>query len=90
MRNSIAKRASIEFYFLLSHRGFEGSLQFDHANSKLDLDIRTTTENVPVGQDIRQLSGGEKSFGTSCFLFSLWDALASPLICLDEFDVYMV
>lgn len=40
-------------------------------------------------RDIRQLSGGEKSYSTACFLFSLWTAMASPLRCLDEFDVFM-
>lgn len=45
-----------------------------------------TSEN----RDIKQLSGGEKSYSTACFLFSLWQAMGSPLRCLDEFDVYMV
>ncbi len=40
-------------------------------------------------RDIKQLSGGEKSYSTSCFLFSLWQALGSPIRCLDEFDVFM-
>lgn len=40
-------------------------------------------------RDIRQLSGGEKSYSTACFLFSLWTAMSSPLRALDEFDVFM-
>lgn len=40
-------------------------------------------------RDVRQLSGGEKSYSTSCFLFSLWSSMAAPLRCLDEFDVFM-
>lgn len=40
--------------------------------------------------DVKQLSGGEKSYGTGCFLCSLWSAIGSPTRCLDEFDVFMV
>lgn len=40
-------------------------------------------------RDVKQLSGGEKSYSTACFLFSLWQAMGSPMRCLDEFDVYM-
>ena len=35
------------------------------------------------------LSGGEKSFSTTCLLLSLWDAMGAPIRCLDEFDVFM-
>ena len=41
-------------------------------------------------RDVRQLSGGEKSYSTACFLISLWNSMGSPIRCLDEFDVFMV
>jgi chromosome segregation ATPase len=40
--------------------------------------------------DMRALSGGERSFSTVCFILSLWSIAESPFRCLDEFDVYMV
>ncbi|KAG9336229.1 hypothetical protein JZ751_002576 [Albula glossodonta] len=39
--------------------------------------------------DVRTLSGGERSFSTLCFILSLWEITESPFRCLDEFDVYM-
>jgi chromosome segregation ATPase len=53
---------------------------------------RDDNEEEAAGEeerDVRQLSGGEKSYSTSCFLFSLWSSMAAPLRCLDEFDVFM-
>lgn len=44
-------------------------------------------ENI---NDMRSLSGGERSFSTVCFIRSLWEITESPFRCLDEFDVYMV
>lgn len=58
-------------------------------NKKLDLIVipqhgsqgLTTTSN---------LSGGERSFSTVAFLYSLWQCMEFPFYFLDEFDVYMV
>lgn len=36
------------------------------------------------------LSGGERSFSTVAFLYSLWQCMEFPFYFLDEFDVYMV
>jgi hypothetical protein len=50
----------------------------------------TIIQDETESRDIRQLSGGEKSYSTACFLFSLWHCMGCPIRCLDEFDVYMV
>lgn len=46
--------------------------------------------NRAAFNDMRALSGGERSFSTVCFILSLWSIAESPFRCLDEFDVYMV
>lgn len=92
MRNSIAKRANLDFLFLLEHRGFSGTLQFGFDQKELALQIDTyiSSKDSSSHSEIKQLSGGEKSYSTACFLFSLWNAIVTPFFCLDEFDVYMV
>lgn len=115
-RRSVSKMSSTEFIFMLTARGFQGSLEYKHHEAELH--IRVIPQGQPRGdhsggrgvaarsahpgsksdstaaeaenRDVRQLSGGEKSYSTACFLFSLWQAMGSPLRCLDEFDVYMV
>lgn len=57
------------------------------ANDMLTSD--TDASSITAERDVRQLSGGEKSYSTACFLFSLWSSMSAPLRCLDEFDVFM-
>lgn len=90
-RKNISQESLVEFIVLLSARGFSGSLDYHHQLRELHLSIRTDGEQNKPEQtrDIKQLSGGEKSFGTTCFLLSLWGSIGAPLRCLDEFDVFM-
>ena len=89
-RRQITAMARIMFVYLLSERGFRGQLLMNHARRLLDLSIEPDiTKKSGAGRGTRTLSGGEKSFSTICLLLSLWEAMGSPVRCLDEFDVFM-
>lgn len=89
-RSGISVRARVTFSYLLSERKFRGNLNIDHRNQALDINVQPdSTEKSGDGRQTKTLSGGEKSFSTVCLLLSLWDAMGSPIRCLDEFDVFM-
>jgi len=76
--------------YLLSERQFRGQINIDHAQKELDIQVQPDiTRKSDKGRQTKTLSGGEKSFSTICLLLSLWDAMGSPIRCLDEFDVFM-
>ncbi|KAL4948007.1 hypothetical protein BDW69DRAFT_177269 [Aspergillus filifer] len=89
-RSHISHRAKAQFTYLLSERSFRGKLLADHENKVLDLQVEPDiTKGSSEGRGARTLSGGEKSFSQVCLLLALWEAMGSPVRCLDEFDVYM-
>ena len=89
-RTLIVGRASYHFKYLLSERNFRGALRVDHNARMLDISIEPNAANKSgKGRQTKTLSGGEKSFSTICLLLALWEAMGSPVRCLDEFDVFM-
>lgn len=89
-RSQISLRAMVGFQYLLSERTFRGRLKFDHNNKALEMAVQPDRNAQDGGgRQTKTLSGGEKSFATICLLLALWDAMGSPIRCLDEFDVFM-
>ncbi|KAI9878467.1 MAG: Structural maintenance of chromosomes protein 6 [Pleopsidium flavum] len=88
-RRYISARARSQFTYLLSERSFRGSLKTDHRRRILELHVEPDETKTGKGRITKTLSGGEKSFSTICLLLSLWEAMGSPIRCLDEFDVFM-
>ena len=86
----ISSQSRANFIYLLAERGFRGKLLLDHERKALDLQVEPDkTERKAQGRNTKTLSGGEKSFSNICLLLSIWEAMGSPLRCLDEFDVFM-
>jgi len=89
-RSRISTNARAGFQYLLAERAFRGNMKIDHRNHLLDLQVEPDISRKGAeGRQTKTLSGGEKSFSTICMLLSLWDAMGSPIRCLDEFDVFM-
>lgn len=89
-RKYISARTRIQFNYLLAERTFRGRVLLDHRQKTLDLSIEPdNTKASHDGRKAQTLSGGEKSFSTICLLLSIWEAMGSPIRCLDEFDVFM-
>lgn len=89
-RKYISSRARIMFGYLLEERSFRGTVNMDHENKKLDIAVEPdVTKRSNAGRQTQTLSGGEKSFSTICLLLAIWEAMGSPIRCLDEFDVFM-
>ena len=89
-RSFIAVRAKANFTYLLSERNFRGKLITDHREKLLEVSVEPDiTRRDGSGRGARTLSGGEKSFSQICLLLGIWEAMGSPIRCLDEFDVFM-
>lgn len=89
-RKFISLRARRMFKYLLSERQFRGRATIDHVTKELDIMVEPDlTKLSDAGRETKTLSGGEKSFSTICLLLSIWEAMGSPIRCLDEFDVFM-
>ena len=86
----ISAHARVNFAYLLSERKFRGKLLLDHKSKRLEIQVEPDgTRKNESGRNTKTLSGGEKSFSSICLLLAIWDAIGSPLRCLDEFDVFM-
>ncbi|XP_074919764.1 structural maintenance of chromosomes protein 6 isoform X2 [Chelonoidis abingdonii] len=88
-RRCLTLRCKFYFDFLLCQRSYSGKMSFDHKNETLSITVQPGDINKAALNDMRSLSGGERSFSTVCFILSLWSIAESPFRCLDEFDVFM-
>ncbi|KAG7465711.1 hypothetical protein MATL_G00156340 [Megalops atlanticus] len=89
LRRSLSVRCKLYFNNFLTELNCCGSMMFDHNNETLSISVKPPGSEDDDVNDVRSLSGGERSFSTVCFILSLWEITESPFRCLDEFDVYM-
>lgn len=68
----MGKMVAKNFDMYMQRKGFSGTIKFDHEEKKLI--IQSQTDNLDEAtqcSDVRQLSGGERSFTTLCLLMAL-------------------
>ena len=73
-----SKMVSRNFDAYMQKRGFSGSVHFDHVNKTLS--VRSQTDNAKVATrctDLRQMSGGERSYTALCLLLALGHVVSS-------------
>ncbi|KAL3994866.1 RecF/RecN/SMC N terminal domain family protein [Acanthocheilonema viteae] len=102
VRNLTAERLSELYSGLMSIRNFKGSLIINHENRAIYI-MAETQKNQEINQvsllgryrgkgnlqDLRGLSGGERTYTSACFVMALWQAMETPIRCMDEFDVFL-
>lgn len=87
-REHVGKRASKHFKQTIAKKDYVGKMKLDHSAAELTITVDVTgVDSKKESSD--GLSGGEKSWTTSCFIVALWEAMETPFRCLDEFDVFM-
>lgn len=80
----------MDFNNYLHNRNYNGSLVFNHEEQTLEVNVNPNkAKESQENRDLKSLSGGERSFSTVAFLLSLWSIVESPILFLDEFDVFM-
>ena len=60
----------------LSTKGFSGTVRFNHIDETLTLEV--SLDNTTKCSDVRQLSGGERSFATLCLLLAFDCVIDTP------------
>ena len=75
---------------ILNKKGSSGNIEFDHKEKKLNLVVQKDNkdENTQTN-DVKALSGGERSFTTLSLLLALGESLETPFRVMDEFDVFL-
>ncbi|XGW07425.1 hypothetical protein V3C99_010532 [Haemonchus contortus] len=96
MCHAITMRLKMTFQRLMATRSYHGNLIVDRQKEVINISVAThlkddnsQTVTKSVIQDLKGLSGGERSFTTACFIMALWEIMEAPFRCMDEFDVFM-
>lgn len=92
LRKEISHRTSMEFNRYMELNNFAGKLKFRHDEQRLDIAVlqnevgRSRASQVT---DMKELSGGERSYTQVSLLLALGESIECPFRVMDEFDVFM-
>ncbi len=86
----ISKMSNNTFDIILNKKGSSGFIEFDHRNKSLNLVVQKDNRDAMTQtNDVKALSGGERSFTTLSLLLALGESLETPFRVMDEFDVFL-
>jgi len=89
-RAHISLMANNSFDEILNKKGSSGFIQFDHKERQLNLVVqKDNRDEMTQTNDVKALSGGERSFTTLSLLLALGESLETPFRVMDEFDVFL-
>eukprot|EP00775_Hariotina_reticulata_P003759 gene3759-4018_t len=93
--DDVTTSVSHKFMAYMHRRGHQGKVRVDQESGELKLLVKVNSQGAGVDQkakavrDLKQLSGGERSFTTVAFILALGEYTESPFRAMDEFDVFM-
>mmetsp|Transcript_12716 Transcript_12716/g.12359 ORF Transcript_12716/g.12359 Transcript_12716/m.12359 type:complete len:1152 (-) Transcript_12716:632-4087(-) len=78
------------FDVYLQRKGFAGTVLFNHQEHILKIECQTDNHSEASRvNDVRCLSGGERSYTTLCLLLALGHVIEFPFRLMDEYDVFL-
>jgi chromosome segregation ATPase len=70
------------FDMYLQKKGYAGAVRFNHDEKTLHLTcLVDNQDDTSRTEDVRQLSGGERSYATLCLLMALGHVVGRPTVC---------
>jgi len=89
-RKVISRVTDKRFDHTLNQKGQSGELILDHKAETLSLTVQKDSRDSQsqIG-NVKQLSGGERSYATLSLLVALGECVECPFRIMDEFDVFM-
>ena len=88
----VERIVSAKFKHYMKKKGHFGKIRVHRKEKKLEIGVRIGEKNRQgsgVIKDLKQLSGGERSFATVAFALALGGETDTPFRAMDEFDVFM-
>jgi hypothetical protein len=90
---AVEEHVNRRFNHYMRRKGHLGRLKLDRAAHSLSLSVQVAERRGGTGggavKDLKQLSGGERSFTTVAFTLALGAETYMPFRAMDEFDVFM-
>jgi chromosome segregation ATPase len=87
----VERTVSAKFKHYMRKKGHFGKISVKRKEKKLEIGVRIGQDKNKdsVIKDLKQLSGGERSFATVAFALALGGETDAPFRAMDEFDVFM-